>query len=567
MKKEFKLVKGFNSSFCNKETKSKDFECAAVEKKCSCKVKNRKNKYGKKYKVSCRTCKLSKEEQKKVCCYICQKEGHIALECPKCKKRFGNAVLSEKYEYEVVYCNRFEKHDIPIFEYMQYDSEEDETSDFASSESPTEAVSTFFDDTSSVMFNMVRKPYAFPKKAKVRAESSSSSAATTSGSEESEPSWMKKRRPLTLNLSKKEQRDYKPLPLFSNMVEQVEEIPLFSNMIKLACSILPPLRIPTDKPLAVYSDASEEAWGRILCEIDNDEKIICRWASEQFSDNETRRIDAMVTAKQSATPLTSAAPPPTASQQLVPLNYNTSASSSILPHDLEDAFDPSLQWGNLAKNISAPHHRYTCGKMVCQISNPEDYLWQGFMDDVSMPYDQQMADELDFNLANAFPELDSISSSEPKVINEDDEGRRLNPVKMETDNVKVEEPSTSASTSSTSLKGVSKIGDMTMIDIDGLKQEQVWKVFKFIYNSVHYGVRYKESTQREAVIMITAGFQDKFKVDGLLFFIHEGSDSSDPEVVAGEEEEDSALTLAFLGYAYGFQTILNMTDEVSSGEG
>ncbi|MCO5590357.1 hypothetical protein L7F22_044326 [Adiantum nelumboides] len=214
------------------------------------------------------------------------------------------------------------------------------------------------------------------------------------------------------------------------------------------------------------------------------------------------RIDAMVKAKQSATPSTSAAPPSTASKQLVPLNYNTSASSSILPRmflalqssailpddfpqsespfiadDLEDAFNPSLRWVNLAKNLFAPHHRYTCGEM------------------------------LDFNLANAFPEPDSISDSEPEVINEDDEVKRLNPVKMETDDVKVEEPSTSASTSSTSLKGVSKIGDMTIIDIDGLNQEQVWKVFEFIYNSVHYGVRYKELTQREAVIMITAGFQ------------------------------------------------------------
>ncbi|MCO5547721.1 hypothetical protein L7F22_001172 [Adiantum nelumboides] len=244
------------------------------------------------------------------------------------------------------------------------------------------------------------------------------------------------------------------------------------------------------------------------------------------------KIDAMVKAKQSATPSTSAASPPTASQQLVPLNYNTSSSSSILPRmflalqssailpddfpqskspfsaeDLADAFNPSLRWGNSAKNLSAPHHRYTCGEMVCQLSNLEEYLWQGFMDDASMPYDEQMADELEFNLANVFPELDSISDSEPEVINEDDEVRRLNPVKMKTDDVKVEEPSTSASTSSTSLKGVSKIGDMTIIDIDRLNQEQVWKVFEFIYNSVHYGVRYKELTQRKAVIMITAGFQ------------------------------------------------------------
>ncbi|MCO5575202.1 hypothetical protein L7F22_028999 [Adiantum nelumboides] len=894
MKKEFKQVKGFNSSFCNKETKSKDFGCAAAEKKCSCKVKNRRNKYGKKYK---------------------------------------------------------------------YESKEDETSDSTSSESPTEVVSTFSYDTSSVMFNMVRKPYAFPKKAKVRAESSSSSLSTTSGSEESEPSWMKKRRPSTLNLSKKEQRDYRPLPLFSNMVEQAEEIAkteewhrmihpglrqnqgnlpspvlqqttstdfaipktaakpspsivekqlekerqdrycaeehqlkaiqaMFSALeqvnnkieqlhklvlntqsqsaaieakvdqchgelqylidkaamseiakepvsewklqrpvntcqvipfnekehvsyfsevwIKLPkipsfrvdalwdtgaalsylnqelvppqlrqklrhgipvsyannsrgqinqtvqCQIaltnlkaqvtlylhpnpntdltigsdviskltpwaiqptglitfsfnslpytittkprgsflvggvMPKLPNPTkelqyqqwfdqakakwsselkicedqlakqtsDNPLAFWE--REEYWISLsvnpepkglkethpgmsiedanLCKIKIDQmlkdglisplnnpyacqafyvnnhseqkrgkkrlvinyKPINDWlehkrfplplkdellrrikdcqngvtvlTKEQVAEKELKysepyilppanaklqpmesasnwhtnalkeiaklqysiisRIDAMVKAKQSATPSTSATPPPTASQQLVPLKYNTSASSSILPRmflalqssailpdnfpqsespfraeDLADAFNPSFRWGNSAKNLSAPHHRYTCGEMVCQLSNPEDYLWQGFMDDASMPYDEQMADELDFNLANAFPEPDSISDSEPEVINEDDEVRRLNPVKMEIDDVKVEEPSTSASTSSTSLKGVSKIGDMTIIDIDGLNQEQVWKVFEFIYNSVHYGVRYKELTQRKAMIMITAGFQ------------------------------------------------------------
>ncbi|MCO5608986.1 hypothetical protein L7F22_063206 [Adiantum nelumboides] len=227
---------------------------------------------------------------------------------------------------------------------------------------------------------------------------------------------------------------------------------------------------------------------------------------EQVAEKELK-IDAMVKAKQSATPSTSAAPLPTASQQLVPLNYNTSASSSLLPQDPADAFNPSFRWRNLANNLSAPHHRYTCGKMICQLQNPEYYLWQGFMDDASMPYDEQMADELDFNLANAFSKPDSISDSEPEVINEDDEVRRLNPIKMETDDVKVEEPSTSTSTSSTSLKGFSIIGDMIIIDIDGLNQEQVWKVFEFIYNSVYYGVRFKELTQREAVIMITAGFQ------------------------------------------------------------
>ncbi|MCO5584511.1 hypothetical protein L7F22_038439 [Adiantum nelumboides] len=124
-----------------------------------------------------------------------------------------------------------------------------------------------------------------------------------------------------------------------------------------------------------------------------------------------------------------------------------------------------------------------------------------------MPYEEQMVDELDFNLANAYPEPDSISESERKVIDEAGEIRRLNPVKMETDEAKVEEPFTSTSTSSTSLKGVSKIGDMTIIDIDGLNQEQIWKVFEFIYNSTHYGVQYKELAQRQAITMLTAGFQ------------------------------------------------------------
>ncbi|MCO5583068.1 hypothetical protein L7F22_036975 [Adiantum nelumboides] len=710
----------------------------------------------------------------------------------KIKDMCKEAFFREKYEYEVVYCNRFEKHDIPISEYMQYESEEDETSDSTSSESPTEAVSTFSDDTSSVMFNMVRKPYAFPKKAKVRAESSSSSPSTTSGSEESEPSWMKKRRPSTLNLSKKEQRDYRPLPLFSNMVEQAEEIAkteewrrmihpdLRQNQGNLTSPVLQQttstnfaipkiaakpspsvvekelqkerqdrycaeehqlkaiqamfsalehvnnkieqlhklvlntqsqsaaieakvdqchgeLQYLIDKvamseiakePVAewklqrpvntcqiayrmiaravntclpsVYNagylcnDQSQEKGQNIVMKVDPTSQgslpDLVQWQEVEFSTewkldisktllNEAQqpmkmsierlgltdqykllgksksckdlgllmqrpqykeisesvssnrpsssrrqakeltlclhpetykdteglyrcklcnkliasvylqngvtvltkeqvaekelkysepyilppanarlqpmesasnwhinalkeiaelqysiisRIDAMVKAKQSATPLTSATPPPTASQYA---------------EDLADAFNTSLRWGNSAKNLSALHHRYTCGEMVCQLSNPEDYLWQGFMDGASMPYDEQMADELDFNLANAFLEPDSISDSKPKVINENDEVKRLNPVKMETDDVKVEEPSTSASTSSTSLKGVSKIGDMTIIDIDGLNQEQVWKVFEFIYDSVHYGVRYKELTQHKAVIMITARFQ------------------------------------------------------------
>ncbi|MCO5563103.1 hypothetical protein L7F22_016739 [Adiantum nelumboides] len=158
------------------------------------------------------------------------------------------------------------------------------------------------------------------------------------------------------------------------------------------------------------------------------------------------RINAMVKAKQSAsTPSTSAAPSTTAVNYLVPLNYNTSGSSSILLHmfsalqssfatsnvdfpqslaspfldkDLADAFNPSSRWGNQAKLLSAPHHRYTCGKMLCQLNNLEDYLWQGFMDDYYIPYEEQLADELDFNLANAFLELESISDSESEVIDE-----------------------------------------------------------------------------------------------------------------------------------------------------
>ncbi|MCO5605180.1 hypothetical protein L7F22_059360 [Adiantum nelumboides] len=161
------------------------------------------------------------------------------------------------------------------------------------------------------------------------------------------------------------------------------------------------------------------------------------------------RIDAIVKAKQSATPSTSPTPCSTASQQLVPLNYNTSASSSILPRMF-------LTLQSSAMPTDGFH----------QSESPfiEEDLADAFNPSLRMTYDEQMTDELDFNLANAFPEPDSISESEPEVINEDDEVRRLNTVKMETDDVKVEEPSTSTSTSSTSLKRVSKIGDMTIID-------------------------------------------------------------------------------------------------------
>ncbi|MCO5559938.1 hypothetical protein L7F22_013542 [Adiantum nelumboides] len=388
--------------------------------------------------------------------------------------------------------------------------------------------------------------------AKVRAESSSSSSpTTTSRSEELEPSCMKKRKPSTLNLSKKEQRDYRPIPLFSNMVEQAEEIAKTEEWRRMIHPGLrqnqgnPPSSViqqtaSTDfaitktaakpSPSVVEKQLEKERQDRYCAEEHQlkalqamfsalDQNGVTVLTKEQVAEKELKysesyilppanaklqpiesasnwhtnalkeiaklqyniisRVDAMVKGKQSATPSTSAAPPSTASQQLVPLNYNTSASSSILPrmflalqssailsdnfpqskspsiaNDLEDAFNPSLRWGNLAKNLFAPHHRYTCGEMVCQLSNLEGYLWQGFMDDASMPYDEQTADELDFNLANAFPEPDSISNSGPEVINEDDE---VNPIKMETDDVKVEESSTSVSTSSTSLKGVSKI--------------------------------------------------------------------------------------------------------------
>ncbi|MCO5578678.1 hypothetical protein L7F22_032522 [Adiantum nelumboides] len=294
MKKEFKQVKGFNSSFCNKETKSKDFGCAAAEKKCSCKVKNRRNKYGKKYKVARRTRKLSKQERKKVRCYICQKEGHIASECPKRKKRFGNAVLPEKYEYEVVYCNRFEKHDIPISEYMQYESEEDETSDSTSSESPTKVVSIFSDDTSSVMFNMVRKPYAFPKKAKVRAEFSSSSPSTTSGSEESEPSWMKKRRPSTLNLSKKEQKDYRPLPLFSNIIEQAEEIAKTEEWRRMIHPGLRQNHAAKPSPSVVEKQLEKERQDRYCAEEHQLKAIQAMFSSLEQVNNKIEQLHKLV---------------------------------------------------------------------------------------------------------------------------------------------------------------------------------------------------------------------------------------------------------------------------------
>ncbi|MCO5554288.1 hypothetical protein L7F22_007816 [Adiantum nelumboides] len=405
-------------------------------------------------------------------------------------------------------------------------------------ESSTEVVSTFSDGTSSVMFNMVQKPCVFPKKAKVRAESSSSTPATTSGSEESKPSWMKKRRPSTLNLSKKEQRDYRLLPLFSNMVEQAEEIAkteewrriihpgLRQNSGNLHSPVLQqtastdfaiPKTLARPSPSVVEKQLEKERQDRYcaeehqlkaiqtmfsaleqiayrmivrtvntclpfvynagyLCNNQSQEKDqnivmkvdptsqgslpdLVQWQEVEFPTkwkldisktllNEAQqpmkmsierlgltdqykllgksksrkdfgllmqrpqyreiRIDAMVKAKQSTTPLTTAAPPSTASQQLVPLNYNTSASSSILPR-----------------------------------------MFLALQSSAILPNDFSQSESL--FIADNLEEPDSISDSEPEVINEDDEVRRLNLVKMKIDDVKVEEPSTSASTSSTSL--------------------------------------------------------------------------------------------------------------------
>ncbi|MCO5589180.1 hypothetical protein L7F22_043146 [Adiantum nelumboides] len=151
-----------------------------------------------------------------------------------------------------------------------------------------------------------------------------------------------------------------------------------------------------------------------------------------------------------------------------------------------------------------------------------------------------------------------------EVCEEEAKVRRLNPMKMEIDDAKVEEPSTSTSASTSSLKGVSKIGDMTIIDIDGLNQEHVWKVFEFMYNSAHYGVQYKELTQRQGITMLTAGFQGilRFSVDDHLFLIHDDSESLVSKLGFCEEEEDLDYTLAFLENLYGFLTILNMAEEL-----
>lgn len=58
--------------------------------------------------------------------------------------------------------------------------------------------------------------------------------------------------------------------------------------IKSICLQLQPLRLPGDKQLIVYTDASQEAWGGILCEEEDGIPIIYRYASGRFSDAATR---------------------------------------------------------------------------------------------------------------------------------------------------------------------------------------------------------------------------------------------------------------------------------------
>ncbi|MCO5582874.1 hypothetical protein L7F22_036775 [Adiantum nelumboides] len=151
------------------------------------------------------------------------------------------------------------------------------------------------------------------------------------------------------------------------------------------------------------------------------------------------KLEAMKKAKHSAAPAPNTADVP----ELLPLSYSSTGSSSIMPcmfltfqsstatsnvclpqssaspfsdEDLADAFNPFLRWGSQAQTIAARNDRYARDEMLCQLHNPEDYLWRGFMDDHYMPYEEQLIDELDSNLANAYREADSTSESEAEVM-------------------------------------------------------------------------------------------------------------------------------------------------------
>ena len=66
-----------------------------------------------------------------------------------------------------------------------------------------------------------------------------------------------------------------------------EELTKATKLLKWRCKSLQPMKLPDKGQLIIYSDASKEAWGGILCEEQpNGNLLICKYASGCFDDAE-----------------------------------------------------------------------------------------------------------------------------------------------------------------------------------------------------------------------------------------------------------------------------------------
>ncbi|MCO5559940.1 hypothetical protein L7F22_013544 [Adiantum nelumboides] len=345
MKKEFKQVKGFSSSFCNKETKSKDFGCAAAKKKCSCKVKDRRNKYGsedsepswmKKRRPS--TLNLSKKEQRdyrplpllsnmvEQAKEIAKTEEWRRMIHPDVRQNQGNPpspVIQQNASTDFAIPKTEAK---PSPSVVEKQLEKERQDRYCVVEHQLKAIQATFSALEQVN-NRIEQLH------KLVLNTQSQSAAIEAKVDQchKELQYLIDKAAVS-KITKEPVSEWKlqrPVNTCQNGVTVFTKEQVAEKELKYSEPyILPPANAKL-QPMESASNWHTNA----LKEI----------AKLQYSI--ISRIDAMVKAKQSVTPSTSAAPPSTASQQLVPLNYNTSASRSILPHDLEDAFNPSLRWG------------------------------------------------------------------------------------------------------------------------------------------------------------------------------------------------------------------------------
>ncbi|MCO5589294.1 hypothetical protein L7F22_043260 [Adiantum nelumboides] len=249
-------------------------------------------------------------------------------------------------------------------------------------------------------------------------------------------------------------------------------------------------------------------------------------------------------------------------KEIAALQYQTLSQLSLLQSRTNFSWEECKDKGKAkaedsqAKGNATMDENQAALKQVLRTIRPEDIEWTVFQDDECVEYEEEELDELDIFLPQIFPAPDD-SSDDNSEINFEEEVRIVNPVKMETDEIKIETPSSS---SSTSLKGVTKIGDMTILDIDGLDQDQVWKVFEFIYNFAHYGILYKELTQRQSVSMLIAGFQEMLQAwwDDLnpnsKAYIMQGGPY-------GQENFDNVISLSFAALVMQFLGSTNKIQE------